>query len=73
VWRDKTFEEFMSEFKDHLEGKVDPTERIGERPETVAWDPLNPPATKNRSNFNKKDLVNPLEEEEKSELAKLES
>jgi len=38
----------------------------------VAWDPLNPPSQGKRANL-KKDNVNPLEEEEKSELAKIDS
>ena len=42
VWRDKTYDEFMEEFQAHLDGDVDPSERVGERPETVAWDPINP-------------------------------
>ena len=50
--RDKTFEEFMAMFQDHIENKVDPVTRVGGRPETPTGDapeptkkaPVNPAA-----------------------------
>lgn len=33
--RDRTFEEFLDMFKDHIEGKVDANERVGNRPSTA--------------------------------------
>lgn len=33
--RDRTFEEFLDMFKDHIEGKIDPETRIGNRPDTA--------------------------------------
>ena len=40
IYKDKTYDEFVEEFAKHLAGEVDPSERIGDRPETVPWDPL---------------------------------
>jgi len=36
---DKTYDEFMKQYLRHLEGKIDPLTRIGERPETAPFDP----------------------------------
>lgn len=33
--RDRTFDEFLEMFKDHIEGKVDSNERTGNRPSTA--------------------------------------
>ena len=33
--RDRTFEEFLEMFKDHIEGKCDPSARVGDRPGTA--------------------------------------
>lgn len=33
--RDRTYEEFLEMFKDHIEGKVDANERVGNRPSTA--------------------------------------
>ena len=33
--RDRTYEEFLSMFADHIEGKVDPNERVGNRPDSA--------------------------------------
>lgn len=33
--RDKTFDEFMEMFEDHIEGLVDPNQRVGGRPDTA--------------------------------------
>ena len=33
--RDRTFEEFLEMFKDHIEGKCDANERVGNRPGTA--------------------------------------
>ena len=33
--RDKTFDEFMEMFGEHIEGKVDPNTRVGGRPDTA--------------------------------------
>ena len=62
----------MEEFQAHLNGEVDPSERIGDRPETVAWDPFGE-NKRSRPNLNQKKDINPLEEEEKSVISKLES
>lgn len=37
--RDKTFEEFMAMFQDHIEGKVDANTRVGNRPATPEPNP----------------------------------
>lgn len=36
--RDRTYTEFVEMFKDHIEGKVDPRDRVGNRPETAMGD-----------------------------------
>jgi len=33
--RDRTFEEFLEMFKEHIEGKKDPNDRVGNRPDTA--------------------------------------
>jgi len=33
--RDRTFEEFLEMFKDHIEGKKDPNDRVANRPDTA--------------------------------------
>ena len=33
--RDRTYDEFLDMFKDHIEGKVDANERVGNRPSTA--------------------------------------
>lgn len=33
--RDRTFEEFLDMFQDHIEGKMDANERVGNRPTTA--------------------------------------
>lgn len=54
--RDKTFEEFMAMFQDHIENKVDPSTRVGGRPDTPTGEGPEPvkkatiPATDARSN-----------------------
>lgn len=39
VRKDKTFDQFMTTYKLHIEGKIDPHNRVGDRPETAPWDP----------------------------------
>ena len=36
--RDTTFEEFEKMYAEHIEGKIDPNLRVGNRPETVPWE-----------------------------------
>lgn len=40
--RDKTYDEFMAMFQDHIENKVDPSTRVGGRPETPTGEHVEP-------------------------------
>ena len=39
VRKDQTYDQFMKQYKSHIEGKVDPNIRCADRPETAAFDP----------------------------------
>jgi hypothetical protein len=65
VRKDKTYEEFMKNYKLHIEGKVDPNIRCADRPETAPFDPAKLRLRKPKAS------ANPYEEEEKAELRKL--
>lgn len=36
--RDRTFDEFFEMYGDHIQGKIDPSLRVGARPETVPFE-----------------------------------
>jgi len=51
-------EEFFKTYEDHIEGKIDPTTRIGTRPETVPYEE----SVRNKNRTGLSQSANELEE-----------